>query len=733
MFLKKIVSLLLFVSLSVGYVSAEENHNLTDTQLHAFLGIITNFILSDVDSDGDGVLDSQDAFPHDATESVDTDGDGIGNNADSDDDNDGLSDADEATYSTNPLLIDTDGDGSSDGDEIAQGSDPLDVSSTLDDTYFKITVKIEDNGAKDYSKSFVIPVDSVNSYNYTVDCNNDGIDEAIGMTENYTCEYGSNGVYTIVIKDNSGTRDGFPHIYFYDGIDNNKLVGINQWGTMRWSSMKQSFSECTNLNDTGGVAIDVPDLSSVTDMSWMFEGAETFNQDIGEWDISSVSDMRGMFEGAEAFNQDIGEWNTSSVTDMRDMFYIATTFNQDIGDWNTSAVTNMSNMFMGATDFNQALGTWDTSKVIDMSWMFAYATSFNQSIGAWNTSAVINMNVMFAYATSFNQALREWDTSAVTMMYGMFASATAFNQALGDWNTSIVTDMSYMFYEADAFTNHDLSTWHIGAVTNHENFMIYAGAGNIEPDWYANSADFVMTVKIDNDNDTFRIRIDGSSSYNYNVDCDNDGTDEATAVTEDYTCNYEDKGFYTIVIKDNTGTQNGFPHIYFNGVGDKDKLVGINHWGTMKWNSMRRAFYGCSNLASVGGAAKDVPDLSNVTDMSSMFSSASIFNQDIRAWDTSTVEDMSIMFASTTAFNQDISSWDVNNVVNMYAMFAGTTAFNQDLSSWDFKVRSVTNMNSMFEDAIAFSQDLSGWDVSADPTHDDFATGSGGVVEPIWP
>ena len=93
MFLKKVFSLLLFVSLSVGYLPAA--NNLTDTQLHAFLGIMTNFILSDVDSDGDGVLDSQDAFPHDATETTDTDGDGIGNNADTDDDGDGTLDADE--------------------------------------------------------------------------------------------------------------------------------------------------------------------------------------------------------------------------------------------------------------------------------------------------------------------------------------------------------------------------------------------------------------------------------------------------------------------------------------------------------------------------------------------------------------------------------------------------------------------------------------------------------------
>ncbi|QYJ78035.1 tandem-95 repeat protein [Shewanella acanthi] len=60
-----------------------------------------------------------------ALDSIDTDGDGVPDVIDPDDDNDGLSDTDEVTYGTNPLLTDTDGDGISDGDEIANGSDPL--------------------------------------------------------------------------------------------------------------------------------------------------------------------------------------------------------------------------------------------------------------------------------------------------------------------------------------------------------------------------------------------------------------------------------------------------------------------------------------------------------------------------------------------------------------------------------------------------------------------------------
>ena len=47
----------------------------------------------DDDDDNDGVVDSSDAFPLDASESVDTDGDGVGNNADQDDDGDGADDA----------------------------------------------------------------------------------------------------------------------------------------------------------------------------------------------------------------------------------------------------------------------------------------------------------------------------------------------------------------------------------------------------------------------------------------------------------------------------------------------------------------------------------------------------------------------------------------------------------------------------------------------------------------
>jgi hypothetical protein len=62
------------------------------------------------DTDGDGTLNIDDAFPLNANESVDTDNDGIGDNADLDDDNNGILDTDEGNT---PVVTatDTDGDG----------------------------------------------------------------------------------------------------------------------------------------------------------------------------------------------------------------------------------------------------------------------------------------------------------------------------------------------------------------------------------------------------------------------------------------------------------------------------------------------------------------------------------------------------------------------------------------------------------------------------------------------
>jgi len=103
-------------------------------------------------------------------------------------------------------------------------------------------------------------------------------------------------------------------------------------------------------------------------------------------------------------------------------------------------------------------------------------------------------------------------------------------------------------------------------------------------------------------------------------------------------------------------------------------------------------------------------DVSSVTTMDSMFIYASFFNGDLSSWDTSSVTNMLGMFWGASAFNQDLSSWDVSSVTSMRWMFFDASSFNQDLSSWN--VSSVTSMSSMFSLATSFNQDLSSWNVS---------------------
>ncbi len=243
------------------------------------------------------------------------------------------------------------------------------------------------------------------------------------------------------------------------------------------------------------------------------------------------------------------------------------------------------------------------------------------------------------------------------------------------------------------------------------------------------SRPFITTWKTDNFSEATadnQIMIGtAGTGYNYTVDWGDGQSD--TNVTGNITHTYAVAGTYTVSISGD------FPRIYFYYPGyDNYKILSVEQWGTNRWHSMSRAFVGCINLVV---NATDVPDLSQVTDMSEMFSGASAFNQDISNWDVSNVTNMSYLFYFASAFEQDLSTWDVASVTNMSQMFAygknppglelwdvssvtdmsdmfrNATTFNRDISAWD--VSSVTSMSDMFSGAKAFNQDITGWNVSA--------------------
>ena len=71
------------------------------------------------------------------------------------------------------------------------------------------------------------------------------------------------------------------------------LQSIDQWGDIEWTTMAGAFYGADNMIYN---ATDVPDLSSVTDMSYMFFDTLGFSSgDLSGWNVSGVTDMRSMF------------------------------------------------------------------------------------------------------------------------------------------------------------------------------------------------------------------------------------------------------------------------------------------------------------------------------------------------------------------------------------------------------------------------------------------------------
>ncbi len=540
----------------------------------------------------------------------------------------------------------------------------------------------------------------------------DGTAQTVTTPGPHMHDYGSDGIYTVSVTGNVGAYNSWPNGGAVS--ERAKLVSVDNWGQLGLTSMYRAFDECSNLVSVPGTSDGIEavtdmgsmlrgassfygnigswDTSSVTNMNRMFLYASAFNQDIGGWDTSSVTDMRYMFYNASAFNQDIDGWDTSSVTymdymfrsayafnqdidgwdtssvtSMGWMFYNASAFNQDLGGWDTSSVTSMSAMFNGASSFNGNIGGFDTSSVTDMSGMFWNADSFNGNIGGWDTSSVTNMSNMFYYAYAFNQDIGGWDTSSVIGMYGMFYDASSFNQDIGGWDTCSVTDMYGMFYDASSF-NQDLSGWCVAKIPSKPSLFDHNAFSWILPRPIWGTCPFVTTWDTSLGTGT-TVTLALAGTVNATIDW-GDGTAQTVTTPGPHMHAYESDGTYTVSVTGSVtaynSSSNGGGHPY----SEEAKLVSVDNWGQLGFTSMYSAFEECSNLVSVPGTSAGIEA---VTNMSSMFSVASAFNQDIGGWDTSSVTDMGGMFYNASSFNQDLSGWCVTNITSKPAGFDSGT------------------------------------------------------------
>jgi len=402
------------------------------------------------------------------------------------------------------------------------------------------------------------------------------------------------------------------------------ITEVVQWGSLGLKNLAGAFNGATNL-------ISVPKVlpPGVTDTSYMFYNASSFDSDISAWDTSAVTSMAFMFSGTESLEQDISMWDVTAVKNVSGIF--TNSYMCDHGEWpsfSQAAVGGEAYSFsyLGCADNIEdimLMELWvNAGDVLELPFKsYDYLTVFwgDNTIDEYSTNGYIAHTYSVTgyvqvgidgYATGFGKAgltsgfqldlayegadmilnVPQWGTvfGFGSSFAGAFFGAKKLAAVPNDIPSSVAINTSYMFFGAEMF-NSDISNWHTGDVQD-MSFMFYgAKAFNADiSNWYLGS-------------------VGGNQIY-------------------------PDKG-----------DANGYGH-----------------------GSFRYMFCGATSF----NQNIDINFSRNLYSMDHMFFGATSFNQDIGNWDLDmqSLVDMSFMFAGATSFNQDLSNWELKSL-NVSGMF----------------------------------------------------------------
>ncbi len=278
--------------------------------------------------------------------------------------------------------------------------------------------------------------------------------------------------------------------------------------------------------------------------------------------------------------------------------------------------------------------------------------------------------------------------------------------------TGVATDAS--IHRKDGVSNWELipTTELSGDFTANYNF-----AANTE-EFAVFSSPFITTWRTTVAGETITIPTTGTG-YNYTVYWENESNPSINSggllTFNDFSPNYDITlgsavGNYKVQIS------GAFPQIYFNDTDDTNdsKIISIDQWGSIQWQSMENAFEGCQNLTY---AATDVPILTG-TNMSGMFRGCTSLTGNgtigaaVGGWNVSGITDFSEMFQGAILFNEPLNNWNVGNGTSFSGMFDGAADFDQDLNNWTFATVGTIDFSSMFEDATSFNRNITNWNTS---------------------
>ena len=520
---------------------------------------------------------------------------------------------------------------------------------------------------------------------------------------------------------------------------------INNWDTFNITDMSEMFSGATSFNQQ-----ILLDLTNATDLSSMFQGAINFNNgDVGNNcnnpiiinTTNNVKSFANIFNSATNFNQFI-QIDTTGAENMTSMFFNAFSFNngsatndglnplifhtsqnlktletvfhgcelfnQNIIFTDMSNVENMAGMFLDATSFNNGSITNDglnpnplifsTSPNLKyLQLAFSLATNFNQQLIITDTSNVVNTAYMFFLAETFNNGSITNDglnpmifnsTSNLTTLNGMFALASTFNQNVSFADTSNVADMSYMFSLAEIFNNGS-------TIDDGLNPLVFNNITDtslqVTISMFYQSLEFNQTITMDASNlSTMSFMFAYAEKFN-NGSVTNDGLNPLYFNTSDKLQTIESMFNHATSFNQN---------LTFENTTSVEKTISMFEYAEL-YNNGSITNDGLNPLTFTTS-----PSLILIT---SMFSHAPNFNQQLIITDTSQVLISDYMFNYATTFNNGsltndgLTPFTLNTTTSLFSMkymFNEATSFNQVLS---IITNNVSDISYIFYNAALFN------------------------------
>ena len=246
----------------------------------------------DDDMDGDGVNNTDDAFPEDSYDSEDNDGDGVGDNTDTDDDNDGVNDTEDWAPLDDSEQSDTDGDGVGDNSDVF----PNDANETMD---------TDGDGVGDNSDVF--PGDA----NETMDTDGDGVGDASDAFPADSTEW--NDTDSDGVGDNS---DVYPTDSTEDSDADNDGVGDNA------DAFPNDANETmdTDSDGVGDNADTDADNDTVLDSDEISIGVYNGTNFTANCELLVDCDGDGYNDADDAFDTDPDAWDDTDGDGLADSF-----------------------------------------------------------------------------------------------------------------------------------------------------------------------------------------------------------------------------------------------------------------------------------------------------------------------------------------------------------------------------------------------------------------------------